>query len=125
MPTSRKRVTLLYRVLLIILLPMLVVLSAGAQTTDGYALYLPVINRDHNSFWTWLPKTSIELVPRPNSEPLLTIDHAGFVHLLWDTPVAPRFIYHALYDGSTWTNAEPITQTLGIAVTIHPPIVDD
>ena len=113
---------------LLVLTALLIALGqAQAQTGDEPPQsYLPIVMREHDAAWRWLPVETLTPAPNPNTGDslLLAIDNQGQTHLLWDTLYSPRFIYHSYQAGGAWTPPAPISETLGTSYTLYAPLRD-
>jgi hypothetical protein len=68
----------------------LVLPAAGEQDSpqdksSDHITYIPLAMQQHDSSFTWLEASSVNLEPPPNNAPLAVIDRQGRLHLLWDT----------------------------------------
>ena len=98
--------------------------SAKAQAVDNTTL-LPLVMGEYDAGWQWQTSEAMELAPKPASTPVVAIDAAGRLHVLWDTRTYPRFIYHRYFDGSGWSAPAPVAESLGTSELLYAPLVDD
>ena len=55
---------------------------------------------------------------------VMTLDHAGYPHILWDTThYGQQLIYHTYLTAQGWTTPTAILPTLGVSYILYPPIV--
>jgi hypothetical protein len=100
-------------------------LLAQDSPDDDHLVFLPLIANDYDSAWHWTSVVTPTLTPSAYSAPLLAIDRAGQVHLLWDTlSTNARFIYHSYLTSQSWTTPTAILPTLGTSSVLYPPLVD-
>jgi hypothetical protein len=107
----------------------LVLPAAGEQDSpqdksSDHITYIPLAMQQHDSSFTWLEASSVNLEPPPNSAPLAVIDRQGRLHLLWDTWDGPSFIYHTMQTRSGWTAPAPVSASNGTSNTMYEPYVD-
>jgi hypothetical protein len=98
----------------------------GAQTGGSTSvLYLPLVQNGYDPTWQWRATEIVNLSPSPFDNPFLAIDHAGRVHVFWDTwsSGGAAFIYQTYQDGNGWTAPAPIANTLGVSKLLIPPVV--
>jgi len=117
--------------LALVLLTLLGLLALGSMPVRGAPLqqtittvYLPLVVKNYDFTWRWLPPSQITLSPRPNHAPILVIDRSGRPHILWDTYTSPRYIYHTYLTEQGWMAAAPVAESLGTSETLFPPIID-
>jgi hypothetical protein len=91
----------------------------------GQTIYLPIVAQDHDPTWQWQPPTEVVLMPPPFGQVTSAIDRQGRLHLFWDVLQTPRFVYHSYYDGSNWSAAVPVAESLGTSTILYPPLIDD
>ena len=99
-----------------------------AQTiVYDFYVYLPQVLQSYDPSWVWGEIVTPTLAPLPsaNTNPLMSIDHQGRVHLIWDTTSynVPKFIYHTYLADSGWTTPTAIAESLGTSYTLFPPVV--
>jgi hypothetical protein len=94
------------------------------ETSSDHITYIPLAMQQHDSSFTWLEASSVDLEPQPSSTPLAVIDRQGRLHLLWDTWDSPRFVYHTVQTRSGWTAPAPVSASNGISSIMYEPYVD-
>ena len=116
-----------------LLLALVLLLNAGRSTAYAQTggpeprAYIPSVFNDANLSWQWLPASRLVLTPTAgyNGGPVMAIDHAGQVHLMWGTTDSryPKYIYHSYLTAEGWTGAAPVAQSLGTSITPWQPLV--
>jgi hypothetical protein len=95
------------------------------QGADGsHMSYIPLAMQQHDSSFTWLEASSVDLEPWPSRAPLAVIDRQGRLHLLWDTWDSPRFVYHTMQTRSGWTAPAPVSASNGTSSIMYEPYID-
>ena len=100
-------------------------LARAQSDTSGHVLYLPLLQNGYDPSWQWKPTEMVSVSPTPFDNPFLAIDHAGRVHVFWDTwPTSgAAFIYHTYQTANGWSPPAPVANTLGISKLLIPPVV--
>jgi hypothetical protein len=96
----------------------------ATHAQENAHVYLSLVLKDNDFSWNWQSPSEITLSPPPFHLPMALLDHAGRLHIFWDTLTTPQFIYHIIKTDSGWTDPTPVAESLGVSSTLYPPILD-
>lgn len=112
------------RSLLLALLLLVLYRAADVAQADPAPgnVYLPLLRAAPQSGWHWATAGEPQLEPAPMNV-VTAVDARGRFHVIWDTLLAPRFLYHTVEDKGAWTPPVAIGRPLGISTLLSPPLV--